>query len=383
MFFSVKNPVSILKGSHRQRAFSLLADKRVLARQDIATELGLSQQTAMKIMNYFSQVGLVNCAGEGDSQIGRKPQMYAFNPNIAQIIAAVHEGSVMRIGILNLACEVLVEETVEINGGIHEMLVEIPCEITERLLMRLIDKGIQPNRVLGLGLCLPGVVDDKKLNISFAPSFALQSSYHIGGLLNEVYERLGVPVTVENDVNAAVYGEFTARNTSDLAFISIGSGVGMGLVLDGKTRCGPMFTAGEVGLMPYYKNGDLLTSRSVEDYIALDALKKQFGFDRHFSVEVMSPDAKASMISMVSDVAAYVIVTCATMLNVSDFVLGGLTVELIGDELFKEVQRKAVSLSPFGVKLHKQRLSCPALVGAARKIIDMQMRTLLSLDKEK
>jgi len=378
----MKNPVSILKGSHRQRALSLLASRRVLSRQDIAAELGLSQQTAMKIMNYFAGAGLADCIGEGDSQVGRKPQMYAFNPNAAQIIAVLHEGSLVRVGALNLACDLLVEETAEISGNIHEILVEVPCGFAERMPKLLADKGIQTSRILGLGLCLPGVVDDKRFDISFAPSFALRSSHHIGDTIKEVSKRLGTPVTVENDVNAAVYGEHSVRNTPDLAFITIGSGVGMGLVLDGKLRRGPVFTAGEIGLIPYYANGDLLAARSVEDFIGLDALKQQFGFDRHSGVESMPPGALGSMIDMVSDVAAYVIATCAAILNVTDFVLGGLTVELLGDGLFDEVKRKAVSLSPFGVKLHRQRLDCPSLVGAARKIIDMQMRTLLTLDRD-
>ena len=378
----MKNPVSILKGSHRQRAFSLLASRRVISRQDIAAELGLSQQTAMKIMNYFAGAGLADCIGEGDSQVGRKPQMYAFNPNAALMIAVMHEGGLVRVGALNLACDILVEETAEVSGNLREVLVEIPCGFAKRMPELLAEKGIPVSRVLGLGLCLPGVVDDKRFDISFAPSFSLRSSYHIGDIIKEVSKRLGVPVTVENDVNAAVYGEHSVRNTPDLAFITIGSGVGMGLVLDGKLRRGPMFTAGEIGLIPYYANGELLAARSVEDFIGLDALKKQFGFDRHFGVEAMSPDSRVSMIGMVSDVAAYVIATCAAVLNVSDFVLGGLTVELLGDGLFGEVQRKAVQLSPFGVNLHKQRLGCPSLVGAARKIIDLQMRTLLTLDRD-
>lgn len=377
----MNNPVSAVKKGHRQKAFELLATQRKISRVEIARELHVSLQTAMKIMQYFTDFGLAEWMGEESAgQVGRKPQVYAFNPEAAHIIAVLHEGSIISVGILNLACELLAEETAEVRGGIHDLLVEQPCEIAERLIADLAEKGRTVTRLLGMGLCLPGVVDDVHQEISFAPSFALNTSYQIETLLTEAGARIGAPVYIENDVNAAVYGEFYCIKASDMAFISIGSNVGMGLVLDGKLRRGPSFTAGEIGLMPYGNEASPHLLRNIEEIIGLDALKKRFGFDRRFGLSEMIPEARAVMIDTISDVIANIIVTCSAMINISDFVLGGLTVELLGEEFFDAVQRKAGRLSPFGITVRHQSVTNPALIGGSRKVTDMRLDTLLALD---
>lgn len=377
----MKNPVSAVKKSHRQKAFELLAAQRKISRVEIAREMEVSLQTAMKIMQYFTDFGLAECIGEESAgQVGRKPQVYAFNPEAAHIIAVLHEGSIISVGILNLASELLAEETAEIRGDIHDILVEQPCEIAERLIAGLAATGRPVTNLLGMGLCLPGVVDDVHKEISFAPSFALNTSYHIEDLLAEAGARIGAPIYIENDVNAAVYGEFYSIKVPDMAFVSIGSNVGMGLVLEGKLRRGPSFTAGEIGLMPYGSEMSPHLERNVEEMIGLDALKKRFGFDRRFGVSEMIPEARAIMIETVSNVVAHIIVSCSAMINISDFVLGGLTVDLLGDEFFDKVRGMTGRLSPFGVTVHRQSIPNPALIGGTRKVMDMRLDSLLALD---
>ncbi|MDR1735758.1 MAG: ROK family protein [Oscillospiraceae bacterium] len=377
----MSNPVSLLKARHRQMAFDLLYRKRVISRVEIARSLGVSLQTAMKIMDYFTDFGLAACVGGGDSQVGRKPQMYEINPDAAYVIAVVNEGSVLRVGVLNLCRELLCEETAELFGGVREMFVCQPCEMADRLLDRLSREGKHTCRLLGTGLCLPGVVDSEKRTISFAPSFTMNAPYQIGGFLDEIAQRTGAPVLIENDVNAAVYGEFSCHGIPDLAYINIGSGVGMGLVLGGELRRGPTFTAGEIGIMPYTDPGAPQETRSTEDLIGLDALKKRFGFDRRFGAQAMEARARARMVDAISDTVGYIIAACAAMVNISDFVLGGLTIDLLGDELFGALRLKAERLSPVPVRLHAQSLAFPALVGAAQRVVDVNIGALLTMDE--
>jgi predicted NBD/HSP70 family sugar kinase len=377
------NPVTLLKDRHRQMAFELLSRRREVSRVEIARELDVSLQTAMKIMGYFTDCGLASRIGGGGTRLGRKPQMYAFNPDAAHIVAVVNEGGMLRAGVLDLACELLAEESAELRGGIREMLVEQPCGLAERLLSRIQGEARPPVRVLGLGMCLPGVVDDVRRNISFAPSLDPKATYEIGALIDEAAERIGLPIIIENDVNAAVLGELLRHDTPDLAFISLGSGVGMGLVLDGKLRHGAQFSAGEIGMMPY--EGSLPASgiRSVEDAISLGALKKRFGFDRQFGAQAMNPETRTSMVGAIADAVAHIAAVASAMMDIADFVVGGLTVELLGEELLGEIRRRTTPLSPFPVTIHGQSHGCPALVGAAQKVLGARMGELLSMDGSK
>jgi predicted NBD/HSP70 family sugar kinase len=202
-------------------------------------------------------------------------------------------------------------------------------------------------------------------------------------LLDEMAAHMNAPVLIENDVNAAVYGELSRQSAEDLVFLSVGSGVGMGLVLDGKLRRGPQFTAGEIGMVPYGEPTAMGLPRSVEGYIGLDALKRRFGFDRQFGAQAMDPDARAQMVGSLADVLGHIIAVTSALLNVSDFVLGGLTPDALGEELFEAVRRRAGALSPFPVALRGQSLNSPTLVGAARRVLDAQIGALLALDGEK
>jgi predicted NBD/HSP70 family sugar kinase len=361
-------------------AFELLRKRREVSRVEIARELDVSLQTAMKIMGYFTDYGLATWIGGGGTQLGRKPQMYAFNPDAAHIVAVVNEGGILRAGVLDLACELLAEESAELRGGIREMLVDQPCGLAERLLARAQEENRRPGRVLGLGMCLPGVVDDINRSISFAPSLDPKATYEIGELIDEAAARTRLPVVIENDVNAAVLGELQSHDTPDLAFISLGSGVGMGLVLDGKLRHGAQFSAGEIGMMPCGDSAPDSVGRSVEDMISLDALKKRFGFDRRFGAQAMNPEARARMVGAIADVVAHIVAAASAMMNIEHFVVGGLTVELLGEQLLEEIRRRTKLLSPFPAEVHRQSHNCPALAGSALKVLGAHMGVLLNLD---
>ncbi len=152
---------------------------------------------------------------------------------------------------------------------------------------------------------------------------------------------------------------------------------------DGKLRRGPDFTAGEIGMLPCGNPAVPSAMKTVEDLISLEALKKRFGFDRHFGIQSLNPQARAQMTEAVADVISHVVAAGAAILNVCDFVLGGITVDLLGEDLFEAVRRRISASSPLSVNLHSRRLNSPALAGAARKVIDTYVRTLLVMDSEK
>jgi len=376
-----KSIVTVRENHHK--AFELLTSRREISRVEIAKELDVSLQTAMKIMQYFTDYGIAECIGEGNSSLGRKPQLYAFKPNSVYILACLHEGDTIRVGVLDATCKLLVEETEEIHGGMHEWLVEQPCGIAERLLKTLKEEGRGAKRILGAGLCLPGVVDDVRNEISFAPSFQLNSSYYIGDMLKVTEERLGVPVFVENDVNSAVYGEFRHTGSANLAFITLGAGAGMGMVLDGNLRRGPEFSAGEIGYMPIPDEFVPGQWRAAEELVGLEALRRRFGFERHFGITAMNPETRETMLNMISKVLAHIISSSAAMVNITEFVLGGLTVEALGDVLIKETQQKTDKISPFKVTIRAQSAPSPALIGAAQKVLDKRTGALMALDGQK
>lgn len=102
-------------------------------------------------------------------------------------------------------------------------------------------------RILGAGVAAPGPLDTKTRRPGRLPNLPAWSGYALGDALEEA---LGVPVVLENDANAAAYGELffgSGRGFADFLFVTVGTGVGGALVSGGRLVKGARDGAGEIG----------------------------------------------------------------------------------------------------------------------------------------
>lgn len=110
-------------------------------------------------------------------------------------------------------------------------------------LVRLLAEGAD---VAGVGVAAAGFVSADQSTVVFAPNLAWRDE----PLKSELEARTGLPVVVENDANAAAWGEFSfgaARNASHMLMVTVGTGVGGGLILDGRLLRGGGGLAAEIG----------------------------------------------------------------------------------------------------------------------------------------
>jgi glucokinase len=97
-----------------------------------------------------------------------------------------------------------------------------------------------------VGIGAAGYVDDKRATVLFAPNIAWRHE----ALKDKVEQRVGLPVVVENDANAAAWGEYrfgAGQGHDDVVSITLGTGLGGGIVLGGKLYRGRFGIAGEFG----------------------------------------------------------------------------------------------------------------------------------------
>ncbi len=99
-----------------------------------------------------------------------------------------------------------------------------------------------------VGLGIPGLVDVERGAVKHAVNLGVDGQWV--PLRAELEARLGVPVAVENDVNVATLGAVALSGIRDLVYLSIGTGLAAGLVLDGTLRRGATGAAGEIGHVP-------------------------------------------------------------------------------------------------------------------------------------
>ncbi|WP_231482588.1 ROK family protein [Nocardioides sp. URHA0020] len=104
-----------------------------------------------------------------------------------------------------------------------------------------------------VGVGIPGLVDVERGAVKHAVNLGVNGDWL--PLRSLLADRLGVPVVLENDVNAATLGAAALSGASDLVYLSIGTGLAAGLVLDGRLRRGEHGAAGEIGHVPVDPQG--------------------------------------------------------------------------------------------------------------------------------
>jgi glucokinase len=130
------------------------------------------------------------------------------------------------------------------------------AEIADEARAVCAESGLALSSLRGVGVCAPGPLDPESGMLLDPPNLAGWREVPIRRLLEA---RLGLPVQVENDANAAALAEWrfgAGRGFRHLAYLTMSTGVGAGLVLDGKLYAGRQGMAGEVGHAPVEWDGE-------------------------------------------------------------------------------------------------------------------------------
>jgi glucokinase len=119
------------------------------------------------------------------------------------------------------------------------------------ILATTLDGALPPH----IGVGIPGIVDRHRGAVSHAVNLGLGGDWF--PLADQLAEHTGAAVVVENDLNAATWGAHVLSGSDDLAYVSLGTGLAAGFVLDGVLRRGASGAAGEIGHVPVDPDGPL------------------------------------------------------------------------------------------------------------------------------
>ncbi|GAB3265971.1 ROK family glucokinase [Nocardioides dilutus] len=167
---------------------------------------------------------------------------------------------------MTLACGIDVGGT-KISGGVvdengavlEELRVVSPAtdvEAIEDAITSLVTELRSRHEIGAVGVGAAGYVDKARAVVMFAPNIAWRDV----NLKAELEDRIHLPVVVENDANAAAWGEFTygaGHDVDDLLLVTVGTGVGGGVVLDGELYRGAFGVGAEIGHMRVVPDGIL------------------------------------------------------------------------------------------------------------------------------
>ena len=200
--------------------------------------------------------------------------------------------------------------------------------------------GISAGNLLGIGIGVPGPVNYEKGLVYDCPNLAGWKNIEVRKIISE---KLNVPVFVENDARVAGLAETrlgAAKGFRHVFYITVSTGIGSAIIIDGKIYHGADGGAGEFGQMK------LLDGSILEQKFAGPAVERLFGLSTTQLAELIEkndPGAKAALSHITNGLGIF-LANVATLLNPQIIVVGG-GVSQLGDLILNPIREKVSSLA--------------------------------------
>jgi predicted NBD/HSP70 family sugar kinase len=365
---------------------ALVASRGALSRADIVEASGLARATVTQRLAALFAAGLIDEAPETLRSGGRPSRLIRLNKNFGVILVADIGESHVRLALTDLDPGIVFQSTgeFELRRGPAAGLEWIAGEF-EQLLAKA---GRSPRDILGIGLSMPAPVDFAAGRVAGPSIMVGWDDYDIRGWF---HHRLGAPVYVENDVNLMTLAQVrtTWAGVDQMVLIKAGTGIGSGVIADGRLYRGANGAAGDIGHIqfstidpPLCRCGKLgcVEARAGGWAIARDLRAK--GLEARNARDVMTlvnnnePEA-IQLVRSAGRVLGEVVADVVSVLNPSLIVIGGTLAEA-GEHLLAGVRELVYQRSlPLAtrelqiVAAHTQPQS--GLLGAAHLVLDAQL----------
>ncbi|HEY1821007.1 MAG TPA: ROK family protein [Trebonia sp.] len=217
------------------------------SRADLARVSGLSKPTVSLALANLERAGLIRLAGQRTGLPGRTALLYEVRPEAGFVLGLDIGLRYLRGALADLAGEVRASLSVPVHaatvGGRVAELVELADELCVRV-------GVTRAEVIQTVVGSPGVYDPQRNLMALTGGLP---GWDQPEALAGLRAAFGPALAIENDVDAATLAERAlgeGRDADNFAFVHVGSGIGMGLVLGGRLHRGVHGVAGEIAFMP-------------------------------------------------------------------------------------------------------------------------------------
>ncbi|MFH0772592.1 MAG: ROK family transcriptional regulator [Candidatus Omnitrophota bacterium] len=225
----------------------LIIKRGTISRTEISRLTGLNIVTVSNYINEFIEKGLIAEKGLDISTGGRRPTLVEIDPSFGYVIGlgltAFNITGILVDSKMQVVYEVEKDCSRHNSGEVIGKLVEAAEEILSK-------SKVGVDRIKGIGLGIPGIIDRNDQKIRWLDEIGV-SSGHISGIsVKDVFEKeFGISTLVERDAACAVFGERWFRFESDIKdMIYMYGGVGCGLMINGHIYRGSTGYAGGLGI---------------------------------------------------------------------------------------------------------------------------------------
>ncbi|WP_229758612.1 ROK family transcriptional regulator [Peterkaempfera bronchialis] len=234
-----------LREINLRAVFDVIRAGAPISRAEVARRTGISKPTVSALLQDLLDMGLVVQTVRAELGPTYGALFFAPRPEAAYVLALDLGARRLRAVLADLAGEVRLRRDAEVAGVDAPGMVRAAAGLADELAAAA---GIGRAELQYAVVGLPGVVDRRAGRVWQAANIPALDGFPVRRAFEEALE---LPVTAENDIHLAALGEQwrgVGRDTSDFCFLSVGTGVGAGLVLGGKLHRGFAGAAGELDL---------------------------------------------------------------------------------------------------------------------------------------
>ncbi|MFQ6083577.1 MAG: ROK family protein [Candidatus Aminicenantia bacterium] len=283
-------------------------------------------------------------------------------------------GTKIKSGIINNQGKVVCQLSQPTANNIQDLLHQIK-KLWENL------KTFTPEQIKAVGLGFPGIYNFKKIIIHQSPHLPFLDNFPLSPALTELIE---VPFFINNDANLAAFGEFligSGQGVQSMVFLTIGTGVGSGIIFKGKLWQGKCGYAGELGHIIVNPEGEICdcrgrgcletevcSSKIVQNYLEFTRVKEKLTAEEVFERAKKGDKTAQKAFQKAGYYLGLGLASIINLLNPEKIILGGGVMEA-GDFLLKpaleEVKKRAYQKAIECCKIEKASLGNNAgIIGA-------------------
>lgn len=219
---------------------------------DISSLIGRSIPATQKVVDDLLSVGIISEHGFAPSSGGRRPLTYMLHDDQFYILSVAMDQFITSIALLDIHNNPV--------GPIEKFVLPLHDNplalrtLTDKIIDKLNKVSIDRNKILGIGIGMPGFIDLKKgINYTFL-------QVREGSVSSMIEAQTGIPVFIDNDSSVIALAEYKfgcARGMKNVMVINVDWGIGLGMVLNGQLFRGQDGFAGEFSHLPLFNNNKL------------------------------------------------------------------------------------------------------------------------------
>jgi predicted NBD/HSP70 family sugar kinase len=353
------------------------------SRPGLARVAGLSKPTVSQALANLEAAGLVRTVGPASPSMGRTAMLYEADPTAGYVVGIDVGRAWIRVAAADLSGEIVARRDERNRARGAAALVKSVGEVARDVVATA---GLTWKRVAHTVVGGPGVFDPDSDRLRHAPNLP---GWSRPGVMSSLREALPPTVTLDNDANLAAVGERTygsGRDARTFVYVSVGTGIGMGVIIDGELYRGAHGAAGEVGYLPLgaeddgpARGRDARRRGMLEEAASADAVvrtARRLGMTgatsakRVFSAARAGDEVALAAVEAEANRLALVVGTVAAIVDPEFVLLGGGIGSNI-DLLRPPLERRLAELTPLAPPVAEGELGQDAIVlGAVASALD-------------